>query len=90
MKPTGTAMIAPSPGQEEEIAQAVCDIAVLLAQAIHQIDPEAGQRMNFAAGMSYNRYLGEGRPLAADIMYRFGRALVDRDLFPLPEDGEIS
>lgn len=82
-------MTAPSAGQEE-IAQAVCEIAVLLAQAIHQIDPEAAQRINFAAGMSYNRYLGEGRPLAADIMYRFGRALVNRDLFPLPEESEIS
>ncbi len=83
-------MTLPSAGQEEEIAQAVCEIAVLLAQAIHQIDPEAAQRMNFAAGMSYNRFLGADRPLAADIMYRFGRALVDRDLFPLPEENEIS
>lgn len=83
-------MNSPSAGQEEEIAQAVCDIAVLLAQAIHQIDPDAAQQMNFAAGMAYNRHLGEDRSLAADIMYRFGRALVDRELFPLPGDGEVS
>lgn len=83
-------MTPPSAGQEEEIAQAVCDIAVLLAQAIHQLDPEAAQRMNFAAGMSYNRHLGENRTLAADIMYRFGRALVDRELFPAAGEGELS
>lgn len=82
-------MTAPSAGQEE-IAQAVCDIAVLLAQAIHQIDPEAAQRMNFAAGMSYNRHLSEDRPLAADIMYRFGRALVDRERFPSPDESDFS
>lgn len=89
MKPIGIVMTAPSAGQEE-IAQAVCDIAVVLAQAIHQIDPEAAQRMNFAAGMSYNRHLSEDRPLAADIMYRFGRALVDRDLFPFPDESDLS
>lgn len=71
---------------EEEIAEAICEIAVCLAQAIHRIDPEAAQRMNFAAGKAFNRHLSEERPLAADIMYRFGRALVDRNLFPDPAE----
>jgi hypothetical protein len=81
-------MPALSAGHEEEIAEAVCEIAVLLAQAIHQIDPEAAQRMNFAAGKAYNRHLGRDQTLAADLMLRFGRALVDRSLFPVTGDGE--
>lgn len=79
-------MSAVAAGHEEEIAEAVCEIAVLLAQAIHQIDPEAAQRMNFAAGKAYNRQLKADHRLAADIMYRFGRALVDRDLFPVDQE----
>ncbi len=75
-------MPALSAGHEEEIAAAVCEIAVLLAQAIHRSDPDAAQRMNFAAGKAFNRHLNQEQRLAADIMYRFGRALVDRDLFP--------
>lgn len=81
-------MPALSAGHEEEIAEAVCEIAVLLAQAIHQIDPDAAQRMNFAAGKAYNRHLGQDQKLAADLMYRFGRALVDRSLFPVASDGD--
>jgi len=81
-------MPALSAGHEEEIAEAVCEIAVLLAQAIHQIDPDAAQRMNFAAGKAFNRHLGQEQKLAADLMYRFGRALVDRSLFPIAGDGE--
>ncbi|MCO6389061.1 MAG: hypothetical protein ACK4R3_04085 [Aliihoeflea sp.] len=81
-------MPALSAGHEEEIAEAVCEIAVLLAQAIHQIDPDAAQRMNFAAGKAFNRHLGQDQKLAADLMYRFGRALVDRSLFPVGEGGD--
>lgn len=66
----------------EETAEAVCEIAICLAQAIHDLDPQAHRRMNFNAGKAYNRLLGERRELAADILYRFGRALMDRDLFP--------
>lgn len=70
----------------EETAQAVCEIAICLAQAIHQLDPQAHRRMNFEAGKAYNRLLGEQRELAADILYRFGRALMDRELFPEPDE----
>lgn len=73
----------------EETAQAVCEIAICLAQAIHELDPQAHRRMNFNAGKAYNRLLGERKELAADILYRFGRALMDRELFPErdgPED----
>ena len=66
----------------EETAQAVCEVAICLAQAIHELDPQAHHRMNFTAGKAYNRLLGERKELAADILYRFGRALMDRDLFP--------
>lgn len=66
----------------EETAEAVCEIAICLAQAIHELDPGAHRRMNFAAGKAYNRLIGERRELAADILYRFGRALMDSDLFP--------
>lgn len=70
----------------EETAEAVCEIAICLAQAIHDLDPQAHRRMNFAAGKAYNRLLNEKRELAADILYRFGRALMDRDLFPERRD----
>lgn len=66
----------------EETAEAVCEIAICLAQAIHELDPSAHRRMNFNAGKAYNRLLDERRELAADILYRFGRALMDRELFP--------
>lgn len=66
----------------EETAEAVCEIAICIAQAIHELDPTAHRRMNFNAGKAYNRLIGEHRELAADILYRFGRALMDRDLFP--------
>lgn len=69
----------------EETAEAVCEIAICLAQAIHQLDPQAHRRMNFEAGKAYNRLLGDRRDLAADILYRFGRALMNPDLFPEPE-----
>lgn len=71
----------------EETADAVCEIAICIAQAIHEIDPQAHRRMNFNAGKAYNRLLADERSLAADILYRFGRALMDRDLFPEREQG---
>lgn len=73
----------------EETAEAVCEIAICLAQAIHEIDPQAHRRMNFSAGKAYNRLIADQRTLAADILYRFGRALMDRDLFPEKETGEL-
>lgn len=66
----------------EETAEAVCEIAICIARAIHEIDPQAHRRMNFNAGKAYNRLIAERRTLAADILYRFGRALMDEDLFP--------
>lgn len=66
----------------EETAEAVCEVAICLAQAIHEIDPDAHRRMNFNAGKAYNRLLGQKRELAAEILYRFGRALMDSELFP--------
>jgi hypothetical protein len=66
----------------EETAEAVCEIAICLAQAIHELDPDAHRRMNFSAGKAYNRLIGERRELAADLLYRFGRALMDPQLFP--------
>ena len=71
----------------EETAEAVCEIAICIAQAIHELDPTAHRRMNFNAGKAYNRLIGEKRVLAADILYRFGRALMDRNLFPEGEGG---
>lgn len=70
----------------EEMAEAVCEIAICIAQAMHDIDPQAHRRMNFSAGKSFNRLLAGERTLAADILYRFGRALMDRDLFPEPDE----
>ena len=73
----------------EETAEAVCEIAICIAQAIHEIDPQAHRRMNFNAGKAYNRLVAERRTLAADILYRFGRALMDSDLFPEEGDAAI-
>lgn len=70
----------------EETAEAVCEIAICIARAIHEIDPQAHRRMNFNAGKAYNRLIAERRTLAADILYRFGRALMDEDLFPEADD----
>lgn len=66
----------------EETAEAVCEIAICIARAIHDIDPQAHRRMNFNAGKAYNRLLAGQHALAADILYRFGRALMDPELFP--------
>ncbi|TKT74212.1 hypothetical protein [Aquamicrobium sp. LC103] len=77
------------PAQErEEVAEAICEIAICIAQIIHEADPGAHRRMNFAAGKVYNRLIGEKHEIAADIVYRFGRALMDRNLFPEGEDPE--
>jgi len=73
----------------EEIAEAVCEIAICLAQSIHRLDPQAHRQMNFEAGKAYNRLIGERRELAADILYRFGRSLMDRKLFPEPEPDDL-
>lgn len=70
----------------EETAEAVCEIAICIARAIHEIDPQAHRRMNFNAGKAYNRLIAERRTLAADILYRFGRALMDENLFPEGEE----
>lgn len=70
----------------EETVEAVCEIAICIAQAIHEIDPQAHRRMNFNAGKAFNRLLAGEHTLAADILYRFGRALMDRDLFPEHDD----
>ncbi|TYR29389.1 hypothetical protein FY036_21170 [Mesorhizobium microcysteis] len=78
--------IATRAEMREETAEAVCEIAICLAQAIHELDPTAHRRMNFTAGKAYNRLLGENRELAADILYRFGRALMDQNLFPERDD----
>lgn len=72
----------------EETAEAVCEIAICIAQAIHEIDPQAHRRMNFSAGKAYNRLLASERTLAADILYRFGRALMNPELFREREEGE--
>ena len=49
----------------EETAEAVCEVAICLAQAIHEIDPDAHRRMNFNAGKAYNRLLGQKRDTLA-------------------------
>jgi hypothetical protein len=69
--------------REEELTEAITQIAICLAREIHAGDPEAAQRMNFTAAKAYSRMVDEGRPLAAEILYRFGRVLTDRTLFPL-------
>lgn len=66
----------------EQLQMALLEIATCIAQALHETDAGATQRMNFAAGKAYNRLKGSGDDAAADMLYRFGRALLDHDLFP--------
>lgn len=68
--------------EARELAEGFMAVALCLARSMHDLDPKAAERMNFSAGLTYNRLLGEEKPLAADFVYRFGRALVDHDLFP--------
>jgi hypothetical protein len=72
--------------EARELAEGFMAVALSLARAVHDIDPRAAERMNFSAGLTYNRLLDEDKPLAADFVYRFGRALVDHDLFPPAEE----
>lgn len=74
--------------EARELAEGFMAVALCLARSMHDIDPRAAERMNFSAGLTYNRLLGEDKPLAADFVYRFGRALVDHDLFPPPDEIE--
>jgi hypothetical protein len=69
----------------DQVAMGFMEIAICLAQALHEADPGVAQRMNFAAGLSYNRLVSEGQQTAADIVYAFGRSLMNRDLFPVEE-----
>ena len=66
----------------EQLQMALIEIAICIAQALHETDAGATQRMNFAAGQAYNRLKGRGDDAAADLLYQFGRALLDHDLFP--------
>jgi hypothetical protein len=74
----------------EQLQMAVLEIATCIAQALHETDASATQRMNFAAGMAYNRLKSRGDDAAAEMLYQFGRALLNHDLFPetgsKPED----
>jgi hypothetical protein len=68
----------------EQLQMALIEIAICIAQALHETDAGATQRMNFAAGKAYNRLKGRGDDAAADLLYQFGRTLLDHDLFPEP------
>lgn len=70
----------------EQVAAGFMEIAICLAQALHEIDPAQTQRMNFAAGLAYNRLMSQGKDEAAEIVYAFGRSLLNRDLFPVAEE----
>jgi hypothetical protein len=72
--------------ESKQSTLAFMEIAICIAQGIHEIDPGARQRMNFAAAKAYNRLKDRGDHAAAEILYQFGRALVDRTLFPEPEE----
>lgn len=72
----------PAADGEDALETAMLEIAIAIAAELHHLDGQAAQRMNFAAGKAYNRLLAADRARAADIVYRFGRALTDRSLFP--------
>ncbi|MCV0395155.1 MAG: hypothetical protein K5872_02995 [Rhizobiaceae bacterium] len=58
------------------------EIALAIAGELHRVDGQAAERMNFSAAKAYNRLVAAGEERAAEIVYRFGRALTDRSLFP--------
>lgn len=64
------------------LAEGVVEIALMLAEALHRVDPQAAREMNFACGLAYNRFLREHKTGAADLMLTFGRALTDHERFP--------
>jgi hypothetical protein len=72
--------------EQDQAVIAIMEIAVCIAQAMHEVDPGAAARMNFAAGKAYNRLKEEGNDTAAEIVYRFGRLLLDHDIFPVPDE----
>ena len=65
---------------------ALVEVALFIAQALHERDPNIAESINFAAGKAYNRLRQRGEKEAAEIVYRFGRALLDHSLFPPPEE----
>ena len=71
----------------KQAALALMEIAICIAQGVHEIGPGATQAMNFAAAKAYNRLKESGDNAAAEILYEFGRALLDRALFPKPDLG---
>ncbi len=72
-------MISDDPGG---LSEGVVEIALLLAEALHRVDPDAVREMNFACGLAYNRFLREHKRDAANLMLSFGRALTDQERFP--------
>ncbi|RCS24855.1 hypothetical protein DUT91_05200 [Phyllobacterium salinisoli] len=77
----------------EQTAIGMMEIAICLAQILHESDASAARRMNYAAGKIYNRLKSQGNDEAAELVYTFGRTLLDRELFPtdddLPRDAEV-
>ncbi len=67
--------------QSDQIAVALQEIVICIAQGVHEISPHS---MNFAAAKAYSRLKERGDHAAAEILYQFGRALLDRSLFPEP------
>jgi hypothetical protein len=69
-----------------EIGEAVLALSLCLARAIHAIDPSAVRDMNFQAGLEFNAFVNADKPMAADLLLRFGRALLDKKTFPEPDE----
>ena len=67
---------------------ALIEIALCIVQGLHERDPALAQNINFAAAKAYNRLVERGENEAAEIVYRFGRALLDNQLFPEPGRGD--
>jgi len=69
-----------------QLAAGFMEVALCLAKALHEADPTVAQKMNFAAGLAYNRLMSEGNGIAADVVYTFGRSLLNRDHFPFVDE----
>ena len=58
-------------------------VGVCIAQILAESDPTLPERLNNRAHLMYRHLCDVGMEHAAEIVFSFGRALVDPDLFPI-------
>ena len=77
---------ASSDRRTDQSGRGLMEMVLCLAKVLHESDPTIAARLNFEAGLAYNRLRNSGDEEAAALVYAFGRALLDREAFPRPDD----